>query len=354
MQNKLLIFFLIIAAFGCKEVKRSSQGALGLVLVVMDSTKWESATGIAIQETFAQVERTVPQPEPLYELQFYSISKPADIAFVKKQRNVIIAAPLGEQTNTGRWVEALISEDVRAKVQNGNFFAFPLNDRWAINQWALLLSGPSDSVLAQKIYDAQDGLIAGLDERERSRQIFELFRHGERNDLSDSLWTTQGFKLRIQMDFQKNVDTLRFISFNRMQQDNMRWFWISWIDNFVEPEKISAGFVNALRDSLNQTYVRGTRDSSFVTTEYRLPVKSAVISVNGRYAMETKGVWRMENDLMGGPFLNYTIYDEYQHRLYLIEFSQFAPKYKKLRFVRQFEAMGRSFVSDTTRKPFAG
>lgn len=354
MRTYFLVFLIGAAVLSaCKDIKRSSQGALGMVMVVMDSTRWESQPAYALHETFGRLERTVPQPEPAYELQFYSIARPKDIDFVKRQRNVIIAATLNEQTNTSRWVESLLSPEVLERVKSGKNFAFPLKDRWSLNQWAMILVAPTDSALAASILDAQEGLVTGLDEVELQRQTYELFSHGERSDYADSLWQTYGFKMRIQQDYNRNADTTNFISFNRMQQDNMRWIWIYWKDNFKSPEKIAAGFVNAVRDSIMKSYVVGTREDSYVTTEYRGPVKTNYLKVNGRYAMETRGLWRMENDLMGGPFVNYTIYDEYQHRLYFIEFAQFAPKYKKIRFVRQFQAMGHSFETDTTRKPQA-
>jgi hypothetical protein len=56
----------------------------------------------------------------------------------------------------------------------------------------------------------------------------------------------------------------------------------------------------------------------------------------------------MINGAMGGPFVNFTYFDESTSRLFMIEYSQFAPSVrKKLPFVRQFRAMGRTFESDS-------
>jgi hypothetical protein len=51
---------------------------------------------------------------------------------------------------------------------------------------------------------------------------------------------------------------------------------------------------------------------------------------------------------MAGPFVNFTIYDKETSRLFMLEFAQFAPKYNKRRFVREFRAMLRTFESDST------
>ena len=56
----------------------------------------------------------------------------------------------------------------------------------------------------------------------------------------------------------------------------------------------------------------------------------------------------MTQDAMAGPFVNMMIYDELNDRLFMLEFGQFAPKYDKRRFVRQFQAMLRTFESDSS------
>jgi hypothetical protein len=56
----------------------------------------------------------------------------------------------------------------------------------------------------------------------------------------------------------------------------------------------------------------------------------------------------MTNDFMGGPFVHFTYYDPMTDRLFMVEYAQFAPSVNKRRFVRQFQAMGRTFESDST------
>ena len=133
--------------------------------------------------------------------------------------------------------------------------------------------------------------------------------------------------------------------------DNDRWIWVWWKDNVNNIDYLDAQWVNATRDSLNEHYIRGTMDSSYVTTEYRTDVISRTINFKGFYGIVTHGRWRMTHGAMGGPFVNYTFYVPYQHRLYSMEFSEFAPRYKKRRFVRQFEAMAYTFQADSTLTP---
>jgi hypothetical protein len=124
-----------------------------------------------------------------------------------------------------------------------------------------------------------------------------------------------------------------------------------WQDNVEGIGFLNKDWINATRDSLLQRHIQGTREGSYVTTEYRSPrqvITRQMETDNRLIGYETLGTWRMTNDFMGGPFANFTYYDPMTNRLFMIEFGQFAPSVNKRRFVRQFRAMGRTFQSDST------
>ena len=127
---------------------------------------------------------------------------------------------------------------------------------------------------------------------------------------------------------------------------------MAWWKNDVDGiGYVNKEWINATRDSLLHKHIRGSRDGSYVTTEYRSPrqvITRQMDTGNRLIGYETLGTWRMTNDFMGGPFVNFTYYDPMTERLFMIEFGQFAPSVNKRRFVRQFRAMGRTFESDST------
>ena len=41
--------------------------------------------------------------------------------------------------------------------------------------------------------------------------------------------------------------------------------------------------------------------------------------LDGQFAIQTRGLWRTENDFMGGPFINYTVYDDKSDIVYGID-----------------------------------
>ncbi|MEX0780651.1 MAG: DUF4837 family protein [Balneolales bacterium] len=330
------------------DFRRPAQGTFSEVLVVMDSTKWNSEVADAIRGTFGSEIMTLPRPEERYDLRFMTLRTNNDLEFAKRHKNAIFVGSINEETNVGSYIRATLSDDIQERVRTEQNFAFPLKDRWYSNQWTLILSSTDDEKLASQIRNSGESLVENLDEVEMERWKYEVYRRGEQTEISDSLMESHGFHIRIQHDYTLNIDTTDFVSLRRPLVDNDRWIWAWWKDDVESIDHVDADWINAKRDSLQEKYIRGTREESYVQTEFRRPVETKATKLNGRDAFETRGTWKMENDLMGGPFLNYTIYDEVQKRLYILEFAQFAPRHSKRRFVYQFEAMANTFDTDST------
>jgi hypothetical protein len=345
-----LLITLFIAT-SCVEYKGPAKGTFFDVLVVMDSTKHDSQVADSIRKVFGYDIVTLPSPEPAYDLQFYSLKTQDNLDFARNFKNVIFAATLDGEGNTSSYLRSALSEEVLQSVKNGAVKGIPLRDRWATNQWALYLVGNNQEELAEFIGESAQQYVQTLTQRELARWDQEMYERGRQVEVEDTLWNDYGFKFAIQHDYKKNIDTVGFVSFRRFLPDNDRWLWVWWQDDvesvgFLDPE-----WVNQKRDSILKVKIRGSREDSYVTTEYRRNVITEPLTINGNYALETTGTWKMTNDLMGGPFVNFTIYDKDNQRLFMVEISQFAPKYTKRRFVRQFQAMGRTFK---TKENFEG
>ncbi len=331
------------------DYRRESIGEIGSIYVVMDSTQWHSQTADAIRKVFASPIITLPSEQPRFDLTFHSLRTTSDLDFAKKQKNVIFAAPLEDTTsNTAEYLRSLLSKPVQQLVLSGKNFAFPLKDKWYNDQWTLLLTSTSDSTLASHIVNAEQQLLDNLLELQRKRWQAYLYDRGEQFDIEDTLWKRHGWKFRVEHDYVLNVDTANFVSLRRYMPQNDRWIWVWWKDNVTDIDYLDSQWINATRDSLNEQYIRGTEDSSYVTTQYRRAVISRPINFKNYYGLVTRGAWRMTHDLMGGPFVNYTFYVPSQKRLYMMEFSEYAPRYLKRRFIRQFEAMAYTFQADST------
>ena len=51
-----------------------------------------------------------------------------------------------------------------------------------------------------------------------------------------------------------------------------------------------------------------------------------------------RGLWYMENDMMGGPFVSHAVVDEMNNRVIVVEAFVYAAGQKKGKFIRKLEA----------------
>lgn len=357
INTLVLILFSVVLASCDGDYRKAAVGEFSHATVVMDSTQWDSETANAIRSVYGSGIRTLPNVEPRFDLQFMDFSTNEKLEELKRRKNLIIASPIDSETNVGQFVRSLLADDLESRVRQGESFAYSFEDKWYRDQWAMVLTSTSDSALADRIEGNQQRLVNSLMDKEMRRWEYELFEKGERYDVAeDSLWNKYGWKVRIQHDYYINLDTtyaanrdsLHFLTMRRRLPANDRWFWAWWKEDVHNIDYLDKEWINAKRDSLMERFIRGSRDSSYVTTEYRRPVNTTSFRLNGDLAYETLGTWRMTNDAMGGQFVNLTIYDEETRRLFILEYGQFAPKYNKRRFRRHFRAMIRTFESDST------
>jgi|LWDU01.1.fsa_nt_gi hypothetical protein len=96
------------------------------------------------------------------------------------------------------------------------------------------------------------------------------------------------------------------------------------------------------RDELTKEFVNGPTKGSYMKVERRMIPSYEEILFKGEFASEIRGLWRMENDFMGGPFYSLTFYDKPHKRLVTVEGYAYAPYFDKRQYMREVEGIVKS------------
>ena len=68
-----------------------------------------------------------------------------------------------------------------------------------------------------------------------------------------------------------------------------------------------------------------------------LLITSFVKTINNNYALEARGVWELENDFMGGPFISYLIHNPQKGELLFIDGFVYSPGERKREYMQHLE-----------------
>jgi len=94
-----------------------------------------------------------------------------------------------------------------------------------------------------------------------------------------------------------------------------------------------------LRDSLGKAFVPGSVKGSYMGTELRTELFRDTIKAGNYVMIETRGLWRLFGDFMGGPFLNYVFRDEKNKNFVMIDCFLYNPNKPKRDYLMQLESI---------------
>jgi hypothetical protein len=66
------------------------------------------------------------------------------------------------------------------------------------------------------------------------------------------------------------------------------------------------------------------------------------MTLNGEYALMTKGLWRVKDGFKGGPYVNLMTYDKVKNKIIMADGYVYAPEFRKKNYIHQLEAIVRS------------
>lgn len=338
-----LSFFSSLYFFnGCDSSQKPATGFEDEIYVVADSLEFEELK-VALQAAF-EVEINTPMPEKLFIIKRISSNL---IEKVKNKKNIVIVAPLNSGSYTSQYIKTIVDDEIQKRLETESDFILSKYDLWAKNQLVTVLSAANMQELEFKILRNKDNLLYAYQKISDKRLKESLYApRYERQAIEGLLLRDYGWLIYVQADFKlaKNDAENNFVWLRRSPGSEMeRWIFIHWIDN-ATPEYLNADSIKAIRNRITKKYYQVRDDTAYVVLADSF-YATIEINFNDRYALYTQGLWDLNIKGMGGPFVNYTFYDEKSKRLYMLDGSLFAPKYYKRNLIQQIDVILQSFLT---------
>ena len=102
---------------------------------------------------------------------------------------------------------------------------------------------------------------------------------------------------------------------------------------------IDTSTILSLRDSIGKTHIPGQFKDTYMQTSKALAPSFKSVIIDGVHTTESRGLWEVKNDFMGGAFINYSFIDTKNKRVLCLDGFVYAPNQDKRDYIFELEAI---------------
>lgn len=318
----ILLTSLLFASCGENgvQLKQSVSGKAGEIVIVANKVYWESEPGALLRDILATDYPLLPQREPSFTL--INIPDNAFTNIFQIHRNIIIV-------------------QVKESLEKAKFTI--QEDIWSAPQTVITLEAPTMEALSELIEQKREAIFNTFEQSERNRVIRNSKKYEERplrtlvaEQFGGSPYFPKGYSLK------KRTDDFIWISYETT-------YIIQSLCIYKYPVKdtsiMSLEGLIAVRNEVMENNVPGMLEGSYMTTSMARDREPQLkwIQYKGRQFGELRGLWEVQNDFMGGPFVQHAFYDKTGKNIIVVEGFVYAPRYDKRNYLRQVESIIYSF-----------
>jgi len=346
---KILLFFCFIAICtscetptGNRSLLPNSAGEVDEVLLIMDEDQWQNGKiGESVRNIFMRDFLLLPQPEPLLDLR--QVIPREFLSLLQKASTILVVGNLDSGTDTADMINASL-EKIPDSAEK-RFFYFVRKDVWASPQQVIYIFGNTEEELLANLDQYKEKIIQQIYELEDQKALRNAYASGVSEGQSNFVSRTFDIKLDIPKSFVEVVKTDNFIWFREdLLEDVSNLFIYALPADGTIPLDVKKGI--AMRDSVGKNYVQSQTPNSYMKTTFALEPVSKELLLDGQKIIETRGLWRMSEEFMGGPFINYLVHHKKTNQLLLVEGFVYAPASKKRKNMRRLETMIKNMDLD--------
>ncbi len=319
-MKRLMLYLLVflITGFGCKmdneTLKPKVTGAAGEVMIVVPAAIWNGAAGDTLEGLLSQDVPYLPQPEPMFHV-IHVI--PANFGKMFQTHRNIIFVKIGSQY-----------KKVKMVVER---------DKWATPQYIVDMEAPDVSSFVRLVEEGGTSLVDRINQMERNR-IIEYYRHYLEADIYKKLKEKYYLTLEIPKGYTLDVDSTNF-AWISSETPTVSQGILIYTFPYTSEKIFTKDSLIAIRNHELKKYVHGEIQGTYMSTEMIIPPGYRTFERNSNFFTELRGLWKLENGYMGGPFISLSTIDKSRDRVITVEGYVYAPGEKKRELLRQVESI---------------
>jgi hypothetical protein len=349
VQRAVLLVFVFCTFFlpNCSEQQRtnlrSTPNAIGTpcqTLIVIEDELWNSAVGDSIRYRLGAAYPLLPAPEPMLDLTNLKFDDMRDIKF--QWKNIIFIGDFESESSTSLFIKEAVGEEAVVKAKGDlNYNYATQNDRWAKNQQVAFLFANGEKNLANAISQRAKKIVEKIYESDKKMIEATTYSMGKAQGIMTDLRVDLLVDLKVPGDYRiafKNEDHFWLRKESRKADMNILIQKIP----YEEGVAVDKANIIRIRNEFGKEYITSTGENTYMSTDVKSlqnPVYYNETAINGNYALEARGIWKMENGFMGGAFISYLVYHEPTQSLIFMDGFVYAPEEAKRKYIQRLEVI---------------
>ena len=316
-MTKQLVFILpLLVLMFCSCEKSSffpkASGRPYEVMVIMDSVEWKEPHGRALFDVLDTDVPMLPQSERSFRIS--QVERKNFDRILNIFRNIIV-------------VNIDKTQFTRTRMKF-------TRDKYAMDQIVLTINSPSKEEFRQFCVEHRMEIVDFLTKMEMNRLVKELRKENSKvtRELAKEVFECEVNAPKELTSYKKGKNFLW--TSNNTPSGMMSIVMYSF--PYEGPHIFNKEYLTAKRDSAMKSNIPGEKPGMFMKTDTLCSVVRPIV-VHNNYAMEMRGLWYMENDCMGGPYVSHHRVDTENNRVMVIEGFVYAPEKMKRGMIRRLE-----------------
>lgn len=283
------------------------------LLVVINQDMWERPAGRALYNVLDKDVPGLPQSERSFRIMF---TDPSNFdSTLKLVRNIIIV-----QVDEKRFTQPKMSA---------------AKDVYAAPQAILTIQAPTEASLGGFITENTNKIIDYFTTQEMNRQM-QILETNHSEFISNKVKEMFDCDVWVSGELSSFKEGEDFYWFGTNTATRDRNFVI-YSYPYTAYDTFTKEYFTHKRDSVMRVNIPGAREGMYMETD-TLMTKVKGLNVQGQYALEARGLWRVKADMMGGPFVSHARVDTVNNRVVVAEVFVYSPDTRKRDLIRQMEA----------------
>jgi Domain of unknown function (DUF4837) len=344
---KIIILTSALFLFSCSAEVRdkltpipNTMGKVNEIVVVADKSIWEGPVGDTIQYYLSSAYLILPQPEPIFDLRFMT---PDDLLKVPIRKNFRSYLFVGNLSNNTSETSNLIKQDLgtekvnRAK-KDKNFNISIGRNKWAAPQLLIYQFAYSEDDLITDIKKNYQTIAQKVHEHDESFVEANIYQVGINKELVKKVKDEFNFGINIPGDYFLALhDSLTNTLWLRKETDFLSSNIFIHKRKYTDQKQLSKEGIKEIRNTLGKYVTTDSENTFMYVNDVDLPMFVKTMQIDNHYAVESRGIWEIANDYMGGPFISYIILNRETNELLYLDGFIHAPGKEKRNYMQQLE-----------------